>query len=306
MDALVSTLTPTRTKVRFFGVASGAGARDQGCREGPAAVRASVLGERLAASGFEAAWQEVAVPSPRAGLSARDEVVQVCGALMPLVRDSVRQKECPVIIGGDHSCAIGTWSGVAQALRPDGPLGLVWIDAHMDSHVPETSPSGAYHGMPLAALMGYGDPRLTAITEHGGVLDPANLSIVGVRSYEPEEAALLEKLGVRVYFMEDIARLGLRRVLEAAVGAVSGRTAGIGVSIDLDAVDPSDAPGVGSPVPGGLRADDLLAALSTARRRSDFTALEVVEYNPSCDVDQRTKKLITRLITTVFGTERIR
>lgn len=302
MDGLISVPTETRTKVPFVGVAGGIGGHDLGCREGPAAVRESGLAGRFTKAGIETAWQEIAEPT---NLPDFEAVAAYCEMLAPIVRNSMLDGQRPVVIGGDHSCAMGTWSGAHQSLRQHGPLGLVWIDAHMDSHVPETSPTGNYHGMPLAVLMGHGHDRLTAIADPGPALRPEHLCLIGVRSFEREEAAFLERLGVKVYFMDDVARLGLDRVIADAVAIASNGTAGFGVSIDLDAIDPVDAPGVGLGVPGGIRADALVAAIRNSASLREFAALEVVEFNPSQDQNGKTRDVIELLIAAAFSLEEV-
>lgn len=196
----------------------------------------------------------------------------------------------PVVLGGDHSCAIGTWKGAARALSARGSLGLIWIDAHMDAHTAETTPSGKLHGMPLACLLGHGDPQLTAIAG-GAQLDPRRVCLVGVRSFETGEAALLRRLGVRVFFMHEVAHRGLAAVMKDALAIVRGNDGAYGISLDLDAVDPRDAPGVGSPVPHGIRGFELRRALSQFRRDPALAGLEIVEYNPHRDQRGATARL---------------
>lgn len=299
MDGSISTPTSTRTRVPLVGVAIGAGATDPGCREGPAVLRNSGAIERLCDAGLDPAWHDIEEPRQN-GLSTLEAVARTCEALSPLVRDGIRSGERPVVIGGDHSCAIGTWSGVHHAFREQGPHGLIWVDAHMDSHVPETSPSGKHHGMPLAVLMGHGDHRLTALTEPGPALRPEHLCLVGVRSYEREEAAFLARQGVVVYFMEDVIKRGLHVVLEEATAIAANGTVGFSLSIDLDAIDPADAPGVGLPEPNGIRAAELVDALGTVPRIREFEALELVEFNPSRDHDNKTRDLLETLIATAI------
>jgi arginase len=200
------------------------------------------------------------------------------------------------VIGGDHSCAMGTWSGVYRALNNYGEVGLIWVDAHMDAHTPETSHSGALHGMPLAALLGYGDPQFTDIGTPGRKLLPENVCLVGVRSYEPEEAALLHELGVKVFYMDEIQQRGLNAVMQDARTIVTQNTVGFGITIDLDALDPADAPGVGSPVPGGLRGSQLIEALEPLKDSMQLLGVEIVEFNPRRDTNQQTAKLAEALL----------
>lgn len=211
-----------------------------------------------------------------------------------------------MIIGGDHSCAIGTWKGAARAFGKrgaHGALGLIWIDAHMDGHTPETTPSGKLHGMPVACLLGHGDRRLTGI---GGdaPLDPRRVCLVGVRSFEPEEAALLRRLGVRVFFMKEVERRGLAAVMKEAVAVARGDGGRYGVSLDLDALDPRDAPGVGTPVAGGIRAADLRRALSAIAGDDALAALEIVEYNPHQDRRGATARLVGDAILAISTASR--
>jgi arginase len=269
----------SRAPVRIIGVACGSGAPDPRCANGPAALRKDGLIGRLRHAGLDAAWSTtVAAPAEEAPLTVVSTIAEI---LASRTEELVARGRLPVVLGGDHSCAIGTWKGIARALAPR-PLGLVWIDAHMDAHTPQTSSSGNTHGMPLACLLGQGDSRLTGIA--GGTrLDPRRVCVVGVRSFETGEAALLRRLGVRVFFMHEVARRGLHDVMQDAV-AIAGSGGGCyGISLDLDAVDPRDAPGVGSPVTGGLRGPDLLHSLARFGRTPALAGLEIAEYNPDRD-----------------------
>jgi arginase len=204
------------------------------------------------------------------------------------------------VFGGDHSCAVGTWSGVGNAVGRAGPVGLVWFDAHMDSHTPVTSPSGRLHGMPLACLMGHGEKALVAISRETAALRPDKICLVGVRSYEDGERALLERLGVRVFYMDDIRRRGLAAATDEAFAIARSGTVGFGVSVDLDVLDPSEAPGVGSRAEGGLLGRDLAAALARVRTLRGFLGLEIAEYNPIFDENGRTARQVRRLLAAAF------
>lgn len=208
----------------------------------------------------------------------------------------LRAGKFPLVVGGDHSCAIGTWNGVRRALAARGPLGLVWIDAHMDSHTFATTPSGQIHGMPLAALLGEGD---AALTGPAPTLYPQHVCLIGVRSFEAGEAALLHRLGVRVFAMAEVRRRGLAAVFDEALAIVRHGTAGFGVSIDLDALDPAEAPGTGLPVPGGLGRVELATALTRLRDDPAFVALEIVEYDPHRDRDHRTADVVGALVDAI-------
>jgi arginase len=270
-----SIFTPHAKPVEIVGVACGDGAQDKRCGAGPDALRAGDLVRRLQSRGLSVAWRDTIRP----GLASRDDhqvVHGVCRRLTQRVQAIVMHGKLPVVLGGDHSCAIGTWKGVASALRTRGSLGLIWIDAHMDAHTPQTTPSGALHGMPLACLLGCGDRRLTGLAD-GAQLLPQHVCLIGVRSFESGEAALLRRLGVRVFFMPEVARRGLAAVMRDALAIVTTGTTGFGVTLDLDALDPKDAPGVGSPVKGGIRAVELTAALASLQGHPALAGVEIVE-----------------------------
>jgi arginase len=294
MSSDLATLTRPRA-VTSVEVACGAGAGDRGCRDGPVEFRktsASLLRSR----GIALDWR----PMP-ADLGALDaDPLQVvsrtarwtAGVTRRLAADGERF----VVVGGDHSCAIGTWSGVSDALRKDGALGLVWIDAHMDMHVPETTHTGAIHGMPVACLLGHGAPALTSIAEAGPALDPRHICLVGARSFEVEEVAFAKRHGVRVIGMDEVHRRGVEAVLAEAHAIVTRGTVGFGVSLDLDVFDPSDAPGVGTPAPDGVRAEAFLSPWGEMARERRCVGIEIVEYNPSRDQFRRTEQLMLDLI----------
>jgi len=288
--------------LQILGVASGLGAQDRRCETGPDALRGAKLVARLHARGLKAAWADMLRPAAGEG-DVRKAVAGTCRRLAQRVEGIVRDGGFPIVLGGDHSCAIGTWKGVVNALRPHGAAGLIWVDAHMDAHTPQTSPSGALHGMPLACLLGHGDAALTAIA--GGVrLDPAHICLVGVRSFEAGEAELIRERGVRVYYMQDIAQRGLEAVMREAIDHVERGTAGFGVTIDLDALDPRDAPGVGTPVPGGIAVGELTAALTQLAHQPGLTAVEIVEYNPQRDRYAATAGLVADILDSLLSGQR--
>jgi len=220
-------------------------------------------------------------------------VSKLCGELAAAVAAARRGGRLPCVIGGDHSCAGGTWTGVARTLR--GDLGLVWVDAHMDSHTPATSHTGRLHGMPLAWLLGQDDNPLYGLAS--GVLEPRHVCLVGVRSFEPEEDERLRRLGVRVVFMDEIRARGIDAVLEEALDIATAGTDGFGVSIDLDVVTPEEAPHVGTPVKGGVSSAELARALEKIPGRTGLAAVELVEYSPRLDRDGRTARVAIDLLT---------
>jgi len=288
--------------VEIIGAAIGCGARDPRCEYGPDILRDWGLAARLAGLGCNAHWGSQLYPHYGAHRTEPEAIVpEFATRLMLAVAASRLRGKFPLVVGGDHSCGIGTWSGVHRVLWRQGPLGLVWIDAHMDSHTPETTPSGALHGMPMAALLGYGDPRLVHL---GGIqvkLAPRQVCLVGVRSFERGEAALLARLGVRVFFADEVRRRGMRDVLAEAIAIAQAGTVGFGVSIDLDAIDPEDAPAVGSPVKAGIRGADLIDALGMLRDNPRLLAMEIAEYNPFLDPSRATAELLLKIAGAVVA-----
>jgi ornithine--oxo-acid transaminase len=285
--------------VEIVGVACGHGTSDRSCEAGPDTLRAAGLLKRLQARGHAVTWNHTVRPgSP--DLHSLEAVGQVCEQLARRIEAIVRRGDLPLVVGGDHSCAIGTWKGVARAAPGRGPIGLIWIDAHMDAHTPQTSPSSALHGMPLACLLGHGEEALTGIG--GGMqLDPRHICLIGVRSYESGEAELLARLGVRIYYMEEVARRGLKAVLNDALAYVQDGTIGFGVSIDLDVLDPGEAPAVSTPAEGGVTQSDLRAALARIAGQPDLLAVEIAEFDPGRDVNAATQRLAAELIEVAVG-----
>lgn len=285
-------------KVDLIGVASGLGGADAACAQAPARLAACGLEGKLRCFGIEASWVETLVPT-RHGGGIQGAVARLCADLAARVAGSVRAGRLPCVIGGDHSCAVGTWSGAATALKPCGPLGLVWIDAHMDCHTPGTSPSGRPHGMPLAALLGQCDHALAGLEDC--TLLPQHVCLVGVRSYEAAEAELLERLGVRVFGIEEVVRRSLAQVMQDAIAVASRGTAGYGVTLDLDAIDPRELPAVATPAAFGIRGDELVREFERLRRDPRLVAFELAEYCPRLDHDGRSERLICRLLCAALG-----
>lgn len=298
----IALMAETRVRpIVAVAAACGAGALDPGCKAGPAAFQR--YWDRYPHSPHSAlAWQHM--PEDLcSGATPLQAVARASHWLAEIARRLVNDRSRIVVIGGDHSGAIGTWSGAAAAVRPIGPLGLIWIDAHMDMHVPETTHSGAINGMPVAALLGHGAPALTGLAGGQSALDPRHICLVGARSFEPEEIVFARQHGVRVIDMKEVAHRGIDDAL-AEARAIAGRArAGFGVSLDLDAFDPIDAPGVGTPAPGGIRARDFLGLWPDLIRSSACRCCEIVEYNPSRDQDERTARLLSGLVASITGEE---
>ena len=208
-----------------------------------------------------------------------------------------------VSIGGDHSCAVGTWSGVAEAMRlHQKEIGLIWIDAHMDSHTPETSETGNIHGMPLGALLGYGAESLTHILSKNPKLKPENVFLVGIRSFEEGEKLLLERLGVRIYYMEEVHERGLKAVLSEIVQNLKLRNIPYGISLDVDFFDPSEIIATGTPVSGGGNIEEFIQSYSEFEHFPPI-AFELVEFNPAKDSGGKTLQHILRILDRVTRVE---
>ena len=285
----------------LIGAEVGEGASDGGCKWGAAALREQGMAQALASTGRNVTWGDN-VTAQALQATSRIEAIEVFSQqLAHAVQLSLRQGHQPLVVGGDHSCAVGTWSAVAESLRPSGSLGLIWIDAHLDAHTPDTSDSQAPHGMPLAALLGYGSEGMTHLYGWGGKLQPTNVVVIGARSYEAPEKALLERLGVRVMFMEEVLERGFAACFEEARTIVKANTAGWGITLDLDGLDPLDAPGTGTPVETGIRLADALPALAGCSHDPDFVAMELTEYNPLRDFGGRTAQAAVQLVCSVLA-----
>lgn len=281
-------------KLHLIGYASDIAANCRGAARGPIVLKNSEFLKTLPIK-----WETILeITDTQTDLSATSNVKALCEKLAKQTTKLTKQGKIFLTVGGDHSSAIGTWSGAENAL--DGDLGLIWIDAHMDAHTPITSKTKNIHGMPLATLLGYGDSGLTKIISENAKLKPENLVLIGIRSFEKEEAELLKKLGVKIYYMKDINEFGLLHILQEALEIVTQHTAGFGVSIDLDAIDPNDAPGVSIDAPNGIHAQDLLDNLSLIGSHPHFIGAEIAEFSPDKDIDQKTEKLIAELIKILF------
>lgn len=281
----------------------GEGASDGGCKWGAAALRERGIQQALAATGRTVTWGDTITAQPLLANSRLDAVEVFSEQLAASVEKTLRNGKQPLVLGGDHSCAAGTWSAVAQFLRPTGRLGLVWIDAHLDAHTPHTSDSQAPHGMPLAALLGYGSDGMAAVYGWRRKLLPHNVVVIGARSYEPAEAELLAALMVRVMTMEEVLDRSFATCFEEARALVKQDTIGWGLTLDLDGLDPLDAPGTGTPVETGIRLADALQVLAGCGQDPAFVAMELAEYNPLRDFGGRTAQAAIQLACAVLAPE---
>ncbi len=229
-------------------------------------------------------------------------VKEVCEALSDTVEQAMEQGSFPLALGGDHAQAIGTISGLAKYYRREKQnLGVIWVDAHTDMNTPETSPSGNIHGMPLATLLGYGAPQLLALNGTEAALKAENVAVFGARAIDISEIPLVEKTGLRVYTMSEIDSRGMRVCLDEAIDKLVASTDGIHLSFDLDGVDPTEAPGVGTPVPGGLSFRESHLLCERLCRSQKLRSMELVELNPTLDFQNKTAKLAVWLIQSALG-----
>lgn len=282
--------------LRIIGASIGHGAQDPDSQNAPDVVRlaglATVIEREALRTGNErfdeASWDTTLYPHFAKGFR---KDLPIVGDFSERLRKVVARVHAdgsfPLVVGGDHSCAIGTWSGVASALRDEGrgPLGLVWVDAHLDSHTFETTPSGAIHGMPLACLLGHGQRLVAQCGGFSPKIDASRTTVLGARSWEDGEPELLEHLGVRVIPASECRRRGFESVLSEAVSRASSGP--WGMTLDMDAFDPSFVPSVCSPETGGIDPSEFVSALRALRISRDplFRAFEIAEYAPAHDVD---------------------
>jgi arginase len=235
------------------------------------------------------------------GATPLDTVARVTRWVAATAQRVIESRRRLLVVGGDHSCSIGTWNGVARVTH--GPLGLIWIDAHTDMHTPQTTHTGAIHGMPVAALLGYGAPELTGLAGDRPALAPERVCVVGARSFEAEEVEFALRHKVRVIEMDEVSRRGIADCLAEARDIAGRGSGGYGVSLDLDVFDPIDAPGVGTPAPGGLRADGFRDAWTDLTRNAACRGVEIVEYNPFHDRASRTAQLMATLVSSAVHVE---
>jgi arginase len=208
----------------------------------------------------------------------------------------------PLVLGGDHSIAVGTVAGAAAHYDKDSKrIGVIWLDAHGDMNTPDSSPSGNVHGMPLASIMGFGPPELTGLAKIKPMVEPRNVVLVGIRDLDAKERKLMKETGVHAFTMRDIDERGMREVMADALRFAGDDTAGIAVSLDMDFVDPSDAPGVGTPVRGGVTYREAHLALEMVADSRQMCSFELVEVNPVIDVHNTTATLGVELVLSGLG-----
>jgi arginase len=298
-----------RTHIAIIGAPMDLGAGRRGVDMGPSAVRLAGLNEKIAALGYAVddlgnvlVSQPESVPEGPQKARYLGPITETCTRLAEAVAQSAADAKFPIVLGGDHSVAVGTVSGMAQHMHAQGKkLGLIWIDAHADMNTPESSPSGNVHGMPLACITGNGPDQLTRIFGFAPKVDPANVVLIGLRSVDHEERQIVRKTGVKTFTMREIDERGLRSVMEEAIRIACEGTAGFHLSFDMDAVDPHEAPGVGTPVKGGMTYREAHLAMETICDSDSMLSMEVVEVNPVIDEQNRTAILAVELVMSALG-----
>ena len=296
--------------LRVIGAPLDLGASRRGVDMGPSAVRVAGLEARLEALGHhvtDAGNIRVEIPETQAvgSTNARylKQIAETCTRAAEGVEKALEEGAIPILLGGDHSIAAGSVAGVAEFYRRQGhKIGLLWIDAHADINTPETTPSGNVHGMPLAALLGLGPEKLSSIYGFAPKVAAENAVLIGVRDIDAAERENIRRAGMtEVYTMRDIDERGMRAVMEEALRAAGRGTAGYHVSLDMDWIDPEDAPGVGTPVRGGATYREAHLAMEIIADHGRMLSFEIVEVNPVIDEHNRTAELAVELACSAFG-----
>jgi len=294
-------------KISVIGLPMDLGQSRRGVDMGPSAIRYAGAFERLDALGYKMndlgditvnhTEQENNTQTYK-GLKNLAEVARANEQLAKMVDQEVSENVFPLILGGDHSIAIGSLAGISRHFEN---LGVIWFDAHGDLNTEETSPSGNIHGMPLAVSLGLGHSKLVNILDYAPKIKPENIVIVGARSLDPGEKELIKEKGIKVYTMHEIDRLGMSYVMEDAITYLKKKTDGVHLSLDLDGLDPSEAPGVGTPVMGGLTYRESHLAMEMIAEANILTSAEFVEVNPILDDKNKTATVAVELMGSLFG-----
>ncbi len=295
--------------IHLLGVPMDLGSGRRGVDMGPSAIRIAGLAARLTELGHKVVDEgDVAIKNMEA-LKVGDvrarylaEITRASRLVCTKVERIVSKGHFPLVVGGDHSISVGTVSAIAAESRREGKkVGLLWVDAHGDINTPETSPSGNIHGMPVAALLGEGPPELTSIGGEGPKVDPRNVAMVAIRSLDEGEKVRLKQYGVEVHTMSEVDRNGIESVMKQALARVTDGTDRVHVSFDLDAIDPTVAPGVGTPVKGGLDYREAHLLMEMLSDSGVMTSLEVVEANPILDDRNTSAAFAVELVQSAFG-----
>jgi arginase len=299
----------TQSSIAIIGAPLDLGADRRGVDMGPSALRVANLNKRLAALGYDvddlgnvAVDQRESTPEGPEHAKYLAQIATTCERLGQMVYQAMVDGKAPLVLGGDHSVAIGTIAGLAKYYRKKRQkLGLIWVDAHADMNTPQSSPSGNVHGMPLACTIGLGPPELTKLFGFAPKIEPANVALVGIRDIDMLERSTVRESGIRAFTMRDIDERGLQSVMAEAIKVATRGTAGFHLSLDLDYVDPTDAPGVGTRVRGGATYREAHLAMELIADSGAMVSMEAVEVNPVFDEANRTADLAVELILSAMG-----
>jgi len=292
--------------ISIIGVPMDLGQSRRGVDMGPSAIRYAGAIERLQALNYNIHdlgdipinRPQQSDPGDGTNLKNLEQVVEANEKLAEMVSGEIAKKHFPLVFGGDHSIAIGSLAGISKYYEN---LGVIWYDAHGDLNSGETSPSGNIHGMPLAVSLGIGHEKLTNLFGDAPKIKPENIVIVGARSLDPGERDLIRDKGINVYTMHEIDRLGMSRVMEETIHYLKERTDGVHLSLDLDGLDPSEAPGVGTPVLGGITYRESHLAMEMLAEAEILSSAEFVEVNPILDEKNKTATVAVALMGSLFG-----
>lgn len=294
-----------KRKVTLLGAPMDLGQLRRGVDMGPSAIRYAGINEKLDKLGYQVVdLGDIPIDRPKTtidsktGLRNLETVLKGNETLANKVEEIMQDQSFPLILGGDHSIAIGSIAGIASHYQS---LGVIWYDAHVDLNTPETSPSGNIHGMPLAVSLGLGVDSLTTIGGYAPKVKFENVVVIGARSIDDGEKELIKEKGIKVYTMHDIDRRGMTKIIEEAVSYLKERTDGVHLSLDLDALDPLYAPGVGTPVAGGVSYRECHLAMEMLAEAGIITSCDVVEVNPILDDKNKTGVLAVELVASLFG-----
>ncbi len=297
------------SRIALIGAPMDLGAGRRGVDMGPSAMRVAELHQRLARLSYivedrgnvhavQAESREPGNPHAR----YLPEIAETCRRIANIVEKAAGDGRFPLVLGGDHSAAVGTVSGVSRHYRKKKQkIGLLWVDAHADMNTPDSSMTGNVHGMPLACIIGRGPRELTHIFNYAPKVEPRNAVIVGLRNVDQLERQQVRESGVHVFTMRDVDERGLKAVMADALRFAMDGTAGFHVSLDMDSVDPGEAPGVGTPVPGGMTYREAHLAMEMAGDSGALLSMEVVEVNPVLDIANRTADLAVQLVGSALG-----
>lgn len=297
------------TAVTVIGVPTDLGANMRGANIGPSAIRIAGLHEKLKMLGCSIEERgDIVVPlremlsQAEVDVKHRVAIKDICQKLSTEVYNALKAGRKPIVLGGDHSIAMGTISGVSRYVRDErSNLGLIWVDAHADMNTPESTHTGNIHGMPLSTLLGQGFPDLVGLDGISPKVRPHNVALIGIRTLDSEEKELCRKSGVRYFTMREIDERGMPAVMKEAIAVATNGTLGFHVSFDLDGIDPIYAPGVSTPVTGGVSYREAHLMLEMMADTKKLMSMEFVELNPMCDIEHKTAGLVVDLVQSALG-----